>query len=223
MQHTQPLLLQYHSSPALHTNTPRKATVRLLQAGQVTTSIADMDAPDRKELEEYVYKVFRKAHSASIKHYLPHLMGLRDEANKLLAVCGLRHASEGRLFLEHYLDSPVEQILRDKTGELVDRNDIVEIGNLAVGDPAHVRSLLASISLYLHGTDTRWAVFTGLATLKNSLLKLNMQVHVLHEASILRLPETERADWGSYYAEGPHVMAVRRIQHVASPAAEAAA
>lgn len=223
MPPTQPLLLQHDVSPGFITNPPRKATIRLLQPGQVATSISGPDAPDRNELEGFVHGVFKKAHGASIKHYLPNLMGLRDETGKLLAVCGLRHAAEGRLFLEHYLDSPVEQVLSGQTGEIIERDDIVEIGNLAVGDPAHVRSLLASVSLYLHGTGTRWAVFTGLTTLKNSLLKLSMQVHVLQEASILRLPETERADWGSYYAECPHVMAVRRIQHVASPEAEAAA
>jgi hypothetical protein len=55
-------------------------------------------------------------------------------------------------------------------------------------------------------------VFTGLATLRNSLLKLNMQVQVLGEASITRLPAAEQSDWGSYYAENPQVMAVRRTQ-----------
>jgi hypothetical protein len=223
MPHTQPLLQQQDLIPAPDTALSRKAVIRLHQPGYVAISISGSEAPDRRELEEYVHTVFKQAHGADIKHYLPKLMGLRDGKGQLLAVCGLRHASEGNLFLEHYLDSPVECILQRKTGEQISRQDIVEIGNLAVADPVHVRSLLASVSLYLHGTDTRWAVFTGLATLKNSLLKLNMQVHVLHEADILRLPAEERADWGSYYTERPHVMAVSRIQNPVSAEVEAAA
>lgn len=186
------------------------AVVHLHQTGQLATSISGPDAADRQVLEAYIQHVFRQAHGASIRHFLPQLMSLRDGEGRLLAVCGLRHAEQEKLFLENYLDAPVESVLSRKIGHDVARNDIVEVGNLAVADPVHARSLLASISLYLYGTGTHWAVFTGLATLRNSLRKLNMQVHSLAEASITRLPAEEQADWGSYYQDGPQVMSVRR-------------
>lgn len=186
------------------------AVVRLHQTGQLATAISGPDAADRPALEAYIREVFRQAHGASIRHFLPQLMSLRDGKGELLAVCGLRHAEHETLFLENYLDAPVESVLSHKIGLEVARNDIVEVGNLAVADPVHARSLLASISLYLHGSGTHWAVFTGLATLRNSLRKLNMQVHALAEASIARLPSEEQAHWGSYYQDGPQVMAVRR-------------
>lgn len=186
------------------------AVVRLHQTGQLTTSISGPDAADRPALEAYIREVFLQAHGAHIRHFLPQLMSLRDGDGNLLAVCGLRHAEQEQLFLENYLDTTVEAVLSRQLGYDVDRNDIVEIGNLAVADPVHARSLLASISLYLHGSGTHWAVFTGLATLRNSLRKLNMQVHALADASITRLPAEDQADWGSYYADHPQVMAVRR-------------
>lgn len=186
------------------------AVVRLHQTGQLITSISGPDAADRPELESYIREVFQQAHGACIRHFLPQLLSLRDGQGKLLAVCGLRHAEREALFLENYLDAPVETVLSRQLGYAVARNDIVEIGNLAVADPLHARSLLASISLYLHGSGTHWAVFTGLATLRNSLRKLNMQVHALADASITRLPAEEQTNWGSYYQDGPQVMAVRR-------------
>jgi len=77
--------------------------------------------------------------------------------------------------------------------------------------PATARSLLASVSVYLHSTNSQWAVFTGIPALRNSLTKLNMRLEKLGEAKITSLPEPERAAWGSYYAENPQVMAIRRM------------
>jgi len=137
-------------------------------------------------------------------------MSLRSEQGELLAVCGLRHAEESKLFLETYLDQPVETVLSSSSGHTVARQAIVEIGNLAVAQRAHIRSLLASVSLYLHGTSKDWAVFTGNPTLRNSMAKLSFPLHLLAEAKLTALPEHERADWGSYYDEQPQVMAVCR-------------
>lgn len=210
LQTVQPQLLALPESTQSRALPRRPASVHLLQSGQITTALSGPEAADRQELEQYIHDIFARAHGANIRHYLPQLMSLRDEGGKLLAVCGLRHAEDEKLFLEHYLDAPVEHILQRQTGYYVPRGDIVEIGNLAVADPIHARSLLASVSLYLHGTNTWWGVFTGLATLRNSLFKLGMNIHVLAEAGIADLPLADQADWGSYYADGPHVMAVRR-------------
>ena len=79
-------------------------------------------------------------------------------------------------------------------------------------EPANVRSLLASISIYLHSTDSEYAVFTGISTLRNSLTKLNMPLQLLGEANIACIPEHERAAWGTYYNERPQVMAIHRLQ-----------
>jgi len=197
---------------ALRAVPQRKAAIHLHQAGQIVTAVSGPDADDRQELEQYIHERFRIAHGANITHYLPQLMSLRDRQGKLLAVCGFRHADEEPLFLENYLDVPIEQVLLERTGEVVPRSAIVEIGNLAVGNPAHAKSLLASVSVYLHGTNTQWAVFTGLSSLRNSLSKLNMHVQVLGAADVARLPAEEQSNWGSYYADKPQVMAVRRIQ-----------
>lgn len=190
----------------------RQAIIRLHGAQEIVTSISGPDAADRAELEAFIRDIFYRSHGAHITQFMPRLMSLRDDTGKLLAVCGLRHAAESRLFLETYLDQPVEKILAQHIGSPIARDDILEVGNLAVAEPANVRSLLASVSVYLHGTSTQWAVFTGIPSLKNSLLKLNMPLEVLGKAELSALPEDERANWGSYYDEEPQVMAIRRVQ-----------
>lgn len=188
------------------------AKVHLHSPLAVVTTIADVNAPERAELESFVRKMFKRVHSANVTHFMPKLMGLRDTQGKLLAVCGIRHAEETPLFLETYLDAPVEQVLSQHVGQTVERHSILEVGNLAVLEPSSVRSLISSVSVYLHSTHSDWAVFTGITTLRNSLTKLKMPMHTLGEATLSRLPEQERQAWGRYYDEHPQVMAIKRMQ-----------
>lgn len=174
------------------------------------TALCGPDAPERAELEQFIRVVFRRAYGASIRHFMPQLMSLRDSAGRLLAVCGLRNASAEALFLETYLDAPVEALIADRAAQEVAREDIVEVGNLAVAEPGIAPHLLASVSRYLHGTDTQWAVFTAIPVLRNSLSRLNMQLEVLADARLDRIVPVERPEWGSYYDKNPQVMAVRR-------------
>jgi hypothetical protein len=188
----------------------QKADIRVHGARRFATELVGPDSPQRGELEQFVRHVFRQAYGASIRHFMPELMSLRDEAGKLLAVCGLRKADAGPLFLETYLDDRVESVIADKTLGEVSRGDIVEIGNLAVAEPGIAPQLLASVSMYLHGTDTQWAVFTAIPVLRNSLSRLNVQLEVLADADLGKIREAERPLWGSYYDKRPQVMAVRR-------------
>jgi len=188
----------------------RKAGLHIHVRPPVVTALSGPAAPERGELESFVRQVFKRAHGADIKHFMPQLMSLRSEQGELLAVCGLRHAEECTLFLETYLDQPVEAVLSRSAGQNISRQAIVEVGNLAVGQRSHIRSLLASVSLYLHGTAKDWAVFTGNPTLRNSMTRLSFPLHLLAQAKLSALPEHERADWGSYYDEQPQVMAVCR-------------
>lgn len=189
----------------------QQAQIHLHSAENVHTAISTPDAEDRQELEGFVHNIFAQAYGADVKEFMPQLMSLRNDQGELLAVCGLRHAEGSSLFLERYLAQPVQELIAEKSGQSVSREDIVEIGNLAVAHPETTRSLLASISVYLHGTQTAWGVFTGITTLRNALSKLNMLLLPLGVASPSHLPEHEHAAWGRYYDEKPHVMAVQRM------------
>jgi hypothetical protein len=204
-------------SPEGGDRSPTEAVVRLHSEIQVKTALSDLQAQDRAELESFIHDVFARAYGADIQHYLPQLLSLRDPEGELLAVCGFRRGTDKPLFLEQYLGKPVEQAIRERLGVTVSRDQLIEVGNLAIGNPRHARSLLAAVSLYLH-TQTEWAVFTGTASLCNGLSKLNLELFPLGTATIDSIPAHERGGWGSYYAERPIVMAIRNRHIHAEPA-----
>lgn len=191
--------------------TARKSNIAICGELPVFTNIVEHHHAERTELESFIQQMFFQVHGAKITHFMPKLLGLRDGENTLRAVCGLRHAENQALFLEHYLDAPIEKVLSAQVGHRVARDEILEIGNLAVLKPACIRSLLASVSVYLHSTDTKWAVFTGITTLRNALRRLHMPVQTLGEAKLIRLPLADQAHWGTYYDQQPQIMAIARF------------
>ena len=85
------------------------------------------DATDRAEIEQFIGEAFRQAYGAKLRRFKPCLMSLRDQDNKLVAACGCISAALEPLFLETYLDQPIEAALSERIGFPIDRNDIVEV------------------------------------------------------------------------------------------------
>lgn len=170
------------------------------------------DAADRAEVERFISDIFREAYGAEIKRFKPCLMSLRDQDNKLVAACGFRSAALEPLFLETYLDQPIETILSEHVGFPVRRDDIVGVGNFSVAEPGMARYLITAINDHLHDTHNQWAVFTAVPVLRNAFIKMNLDPVILGDADKSRLPAEDQAEWGSYYEQKPQVMAVRRIE-----------
>lgn len=169
-------------------------------------------AADRAEIERFISDIFYQAHGAEIKHFKPCLMSLRDQDNKLVAACGFRSAGLEPLFLETYLDQPIETVLAEHTGLPVRRSDIVEVGNLSVAEPGIARYLIAAIVTQLHATSKEWAVFTAIPMLRNAFIKMELNPVILGDADKNRLPPEEQEMWGSYYEQKPQIMAIQRIE-----------
>jgi hypothetical protein len=169
------------------------------------------DASDRAELESFIRTDFARVYGADVRHFMPHLMGLRGDDGTLLAALGFRAASGGRLFLEHYLDAPVETVLAE-AGRQVPRAGIVEVGNLAVSRAGGARWLITALTAYLEGARYQWVVFTGVPALINSFARMGIELLRLAPADRARLPADDQALWGSYYEAGPAVVAVAVAQ-----------
>jgi len=188
----------------------KQSNICLHGSGDIVASVHSPSSPERARLEAFIKEAFKRAHGASIHYFMPELMSLHRTDGTLMATCGLRPAGYEPLFLERYLSSSVEQVLSDIGGTGISRHGITEIGNLAVAKPENIRCLLACINLYMHRTDTEWAVFTGTRSLKNALVKLNMPLLSLGHARIDHIPPEERGHWGKYYEENPEVLAIKR-------------
>ena len=157
-------------------------------------------------VERFIRERFFEHYGAHIQHFMPCLLALVDPAGALQGALGLRSAATGPLFLERYLERPIEQEIALRNGRVLNRNEIVEVGNLGTLVPGHARLLIVAVTDLLIAQGFRWICFTGTPTLLNSFSRLGLGPLSLGEARAECLGE-EQSSWGSYYATHPQVMA----------------
>ena len=160
----------------------------------------------RTELERFIGERFRSAYGATVGHFCAHLLGMRDAHGAWQAAAGYTPAASGALYLEHYLDRPVEILLAAALDRKVPRERIVEVGNLASAARGFGGRFLPALRRYLLDLDYRWVVFTATREVRGILQHLAFETRALAPASPERLPD-RGAGWGTYYAHDPSVMA----------------
>ena len=176
---------------------------------QVATSYTD--SADRVEVEQFVHGVFAKTYDAHITQFMPELVTLRDENNTLVAAFGMRKAESSVLFLERYLDVPIETLLSHRFNRKITRNQITEIGNLAVANPRNAGILIAHVIQHSLDIGVEWCAATAHHSLQNGLIKGGRDVYALQAADKSRLSCHEQNTWGRYYDNGPQVIAIRGV------------
>ncbi|KAI2680240.1 MULTISPECIES: thermostable hemolysin [unclassified Pseudomonas] len=162
------------------------------------------DETRRPVFEAYIQQRFRKAHGADIRHFMPELFGLNDASGELCAVAGVRLANTEELFLERYLDEPIDPLISAAANQTVDRTGIVEVGNLAASDTGSARLSIIAITYLLAMGGLEWVAFTGNIGLVNSFHRLGLKPVTLCAADPARLGD-DRHSWGSYYDSKPWV------------------
>ncbi|MDP2154138.1 MAG: thermostable hemolysin [Methylotenera sp.] len=172
---------------------------------------SEIDAPDRREIEQFIHDVFAHTYGADVQHFMPQLISLRDENNELVAAFGMRKAHIEPLFLERYLDAPIETVMSNRFNRVITRHQITEIGNLAVANPRNAGVLIANIIQHNLDINIEWCVATAHHSLQNGLVKGGRDVYALQGADKSRLSATEQATWGSYYDNSPQVVAVKGV------------
>lgn len=170
-------------------------------------TVVDVDHPMRRALEAFAEARFAAAYGARVSSHYPRLAALRDPGGAILAVAGVRFAEDGPLFLESYLDHPVEQAVADGFGRPVARDQIVEIGSLASDAPAASLDLFNGLAAWLASDcGRRFAVAVARPDLQRLLGRAGFGLRALGKADPGRLGEAAR-DWGAYYERGPQVFA----------------
>jgi len=160
--------------------------------------------PQRPAFEAFIQQRFRIAHGADIRHFMPQLFGVSQANGELCAVAGVRLASDEPLFLERYLDHPIEPLISAAAAQPVDRSAIAEVGNLAASDTGSARLSIIAITYLLAMGGLEWVTFTGNIGLVNSFHRLGLKPVTLCAADPERLGD-ERQHWGSYYESKPWV------------------
>lgn len=171
----------------------------------VKVDILSPGDPDWENTTAAIALVYRKAYGARLTSFMPQLLKVSDQQDSFRAIVGLREAAKEPLFLETYLDEPIEQAIGRVTGEEVAREGIIEIGNLAEFRPGDARLGIIATTRYLHTLGYKWVVFTAVPQLINAFRRLGMEPVEMVEADPVRLPEEQRGIWGSYYDDRPMV------------------
>lgn len=162
--------------------------------------------PARAGFENFIAARFGRAYGARLTHFLPHLLGVRDGLARWQAAAGYAAAGVQTLFLEQYLDQPIELALAAALGRPIARMGIVEVGNLAAISAGMGRAIIPQLARHLHRLGYIWVVFTATHALRNSFHRLGLRPLPLTRADPARLPDGGTS-WGTYYDQDPVVMA----------------
>jgi hypothetical protein len=149
---------------------------------------------------------YNEIYHATLPFCMPWLLCLYDNTDELKAACGVQLAGLKKLFLEHYLNEPIERILSSRINHPVQRTDIIEIGNFAACDGASTRIMYGALCHLLNHYHYSWIVFTGTKKIRNTFSRLNLSPIPLAPADPERIDGCVQT-WGEYYRHDPIVMA----------------
>lgn len=164
--------------------------------------------PGRERLEGFVAEAFARAHGATVQAFMPSMLGLEDGGGRLRCVLGYRGADSGELFLERYLEWPIEVSIARAAGVTggIPRASIVEVGNLAGRGCRAAMHLVARLPRLLGARGFTWVSFTATTRVRELLAAFGAPLLDLGPADPARLG-AEAREWGRYYATQPRVVA----------------
>lgn len=164
-------------------------------------------SPRRPAGEAFIAEVFRHRHGAELEHFAPNLV-LLERSGRIVAAAGWRSAADEPLFLECYLDEPVEAAVGRLAGHPVSRAHIVEVGHLASDTPGGTVAVILALADRLDRLGFEWVVFTATGELISIFRRLGLPPLAIAAADPRRLGD--QADrWGRYYDGRPVVVAGR--------------
>ncbi|PTS87058.1 hypothetical protein DBR41_25940 [Pseudomonas sp. HMWF010] len=168
-------------------------------------SIHHLMQPERRRVEAYIERAYAQAFNGKIRRHYPTLMSVQDAAGQIHGAVGFRQAASGALFLEQYLDEPIEAAIDRKSGETVCRSSVAEIGSLASESAGASLFLFLALARHLHHKGCTHAAATATRQLRRSFARVGFATETLTRADAGRLGEGA-ADWGGYYQRDPEVM-----------------
>ena len=159
----------------------------------------------RVTAEQFISRRFHESYASRVELFMPRLFTLRQQNGDICGAFGLRSANR-KLFLEQYLDTPIDQVIAARTGRATERRSIVEVGHFSGAFPGSARAMIELLTEQLHREGVEWVAFTGTTALRNTFSRLGLAPIDIQAATVDRLPEDERAAWGSYYDNSPRVL-----------------
>jgi len=159
---------------------------------------------DFRRTRAFIERKFWRAYEArDVSEFGDYLAVHRRDA--ISAALGYRRAGAEPLFLERYLDEPIECAVSAAFGRAIARAGIVEIGNLASDNAWSMIALWGAAA-----NDLGWASEVAVATLTRPLRQMFRRMGVPVKEVAAARPErlNPAADnWGSYFRTDPWICA----------------
>jgi hypothetical protein len=169
-------------------------------------SIHHLMRPERLRVEAYLEAAYASAFNGVIRQHYPTLMSVQDGEGRIHAAVGFRFAAREALFLEQYLDEPVEAAIQRASGEPVAREGVAEIGNLGSDSVGASMFLFLALARHLDQKGCTHAVATATRQLRRSFGRVGFDTQILTRAEPSRLGDAA-GEWGAYYERDPEVLA----------------
>lgn len=169
-------------------------------------SIHHLMRPERLRVEAYLEAAYASAFNGLIRRHYPTLMSVQDAEGHIHAAVGFRFAAAEPLFLEQYLDEPIEAAIARARGGSVRRAAVAEIGNLGSDSVGASLFLFLALARHLDQNGCTHAVATATRQLRRSFGRVGFETQVLSRAEPSRLGAAA-AEWGAYYERDPEVLA----------------
>ena len=166
--------------------------------------VAERGSSLRHSLEARVRSGFGHHFNACIEGFMPDL-AVYEHATRASGVIGIRNAADEPLFLESYLDHPVETVVHLISGEVVERGAVVEVGQFVVDDRDIVPDFFRDLVPFLVSQGFGWVCFTGTNRIRALLGRIGFAGFPVTLAARERLGES-KDHWGSYYEHEPIVI-----------------
>lgn len=183
--------------------------------------VVGIDHPQRASLERFIAGCFFRGYGAVIRHFADTLLGVRGPDGQWAAGLGYTLPARQPVFIEQYLDVPLQCALSDVLGERVARAGVAEVGNMASTSAGLGRLLIALATRHLYALGLDYVVFTATRALANSFVRLGIPIHAVVEADPARLRDGIEG-WGNYYRNSPTVMVGRIASGLHTVSEEAA-
>ncbi|HET6970556.1 MAG TPA: thermostable hemolysin [Phenylobacterium sp.] len=159
----------------------------------------------RAPVEAFLEDAYLSAFRGVLRRHYPVLVSVETGGGRIEAAAGVRFARDEGLFLEQYLDLPIEIEAARALNAPVARDQIAEIGNLASDRPGASLRLFAAIAELLAEEGCAYAAATATRQLRRKFGRMGFPTTPLAAAQATRLV-ADRSDWGHYYAREPEVM-----------------
>ena len=159
----------------------------------------------RQAVEQQIQNAYETNFGARVSHFMPTLVSAGIVSTPPHLSFGLCCAADQTLFLENYLQAPVEQVLSSAVRSQISRKCIAEIGNLTFDHTENLQQDLMSIASYCQQQGYRYVVCTATRALRLLFLRAGMKPVLLGQASQTNAPK-DGSHWGDYYETTPQII-----------------